>query len=116
MVDTGPTTKVDPLYGFISKVICSMVVDPTILPPEESKRVAKTFDLNKCLAALASAYPDNYVGDLTDWKDQVEEHVQGDAISFFTPKFRFHTKACTRCNVMMSSWQVQPMWCCTSSA
>ena len=39
-----------------------MVVDPTIPPPAENEREAKTFNLNKVLAVLASAYPDNLFG------------------------------------------------------
>ena len=64
-----------------------MVVDPVVLPPE-----AQTFNLNRCLGALASAYPDHYVGALTEWMDQVKEHVNGDAISFVTPQIQVSQK------------------------
>ena len=81
-----------------------MVVDPAFPPTAKSERAAKTFDLNKVLAALASAYPDNFVGALSDWKEQVQEHVSGDDILFVTPKSRLHAKT-VRKGVMRSSWQ-----------
>ena len=81
----------DHLVSFLSKVVESMVLDPTILPPEENAREAQTFDLNRCLGALACPYPDHCSGVFTEWRDQVE-HVNGDATSHITPKNRFQGK------------------------
>ena len=91
-------TKSDHLVPFLSKVILSLLTDKSVGQPEDAPREGETFDLSRCIGALASTYPNHYCGVLTEWKESVS-NVNGDAILLITPKVRYHNSACTEgCN------------------
>ena len=99
--------KTDHIIKWLTQIVGSIVVDPTLPPPADSEHAAKTFDLYKVMAALADAYHDKFISGLADWRVQMKSMSQVMHLLSLPPNVGC-IKNLVR-SARQSSWQQYPM-------